>query len=125
MRGSFPPIDMAEPPRIDGVELDPVRRTLSRGGVAVRLRSSEWGLAVLLARRFGRPVSGAAILDWLYGDREDGGPDWAADCVRAFVCRLRAALRKIGAPVEIVTVWGGGYGMVWRLPRGEACDDAA
>lgn len=49
-------------------------------------------------------VSYDDIINHLYGDREDGGPDYAADVIKVMLCGLRKE-----CPVKINTIWGRGF----------------
>ena len=56
----------------------------------------------------GSPLPVARFVFALYGDRVDGGPDTAQNCVMVQMSNLRTWLRKHG--VEILTIGGGdGY----------------
>ena len=77
----------------------------SRG---VHLTKSEARLVLALKGR-NRPVTRSAILDALYGDRPDGGPDWAESNVQVFVSRIRAKIRQAKLPWSLIAIPGIGY----------------
>ena len=55
----------------------------------------------------GRVVSKDELIEALYGNCADGGPDDADNCIRVSMSILRLALAPSG--VEIGTCWGGGW----------------
>lgn len=57
-------------------------------------------LFCLMADRF-IPIAG--LIDIFYGDREDGGPEWAANCIKVHTCRLR---KKLVGSGWMVKRWG-------------------
>lgn len=84
-----------------GIVLDPVRRTVERGGQPLRLSKQEFRLLHLLMRRRGQVLSQGQILEHLYD--LDSARD--LNTVEVLVGRLR---RKIGADL-ITTLRGFGY----------------
>ncbi len=96
--------------RIDSLEIDLDRRTLSAGGEVVRLSRREWLLLEALARNAGTPVTREELLSagW--------GPDTAArQVLRVSIGRLR---RKLGTPA-------GGEGPLRTVPGGRYVLDPA
>ncbi len=84
---------------------DTVTREVTRGGITVRLTKREHSLLELLIKNAGRPVTRDAILDAVWGFRNDV----EENTVEAFVKLLR---QKIDAPFPIKllhTVRGIGY----------------
>lgn len=53
------------------------------------------GVGTYLGAHRGRLCSSPEIIDWVYGEHEDGGPDNAPDCVRIAIMRLQ----RMGAPI--------------------------
>lgn len=53
------------------------------------------GISTLLAASPGEIVSAAKLVDWLYGDDEEGGPEWALSNIRVAIARLR----RQGVPI--------------------------
>jgi two-component system OmpR family response regulator len=85
--------------------LDPVSRTVTRGGVAVELTPREFGLLQYLLRRKGEVVTKSEILDNVWDSAFDG-PE---NVVEVYIGYLR---RKIDAPfgrTSIRTLRGFGY----------------
>jgi len=58
-----------------------------------------------------RPRTCAELVDLLYAEREDGGPDFAATTVHVFVNQMRGKLKPHGMTIRS----GGGPGAVYRL----------
>lgn len=94
----------------DLIWLDARRRTISRGGLIVRLGRLQWTLAAALVVRGERWITVAEIAEHLYGDLEDGGPDEATSIIRLMIHRLRGRERNQRAQnlVGILTIdaWG-------------------
>jgi two-component system OmpR family response regulator len=97
--------------RVDDLELDPARRTCTRGGAAISLTAREFALLELFMRRPGEALSKQQILDHVWGFDFEGDEN----IVEVYVGYLR---RKIDDPFgrrSIQTVRGVGY----RLLREE------
>lgn len=73
----------------------------------------------MLARSIGRPVRRDAMIDRLYGDRADGGPDRAVNILMVQVSRLRREIEPFG---WTISNGRGGSGELaqWRLIPTEA-----
>jgi two-component system OmpR family response regulator len=85
--------------------IDPVERSVSRGGRRIALLPREYALLVHLARARGRCVSRAELLEAVWRLRFDPG----TNVVEVHVSRLRAKLDR-GAPAPmLVTERGRGY----------------
>ena len=74
--------------------------TLDRVGLKVFLRALSYnslrtGVGTYLGAYRGRICSGAEIMDWVYADREDGGPENPANGLRVTICHLRHDGAKI------------------------------
>lgn len=87
------------------MSLDIGQRTLTINGERVHLTGKEFDLLQLLMVRRDVLVTKEAILDRLYGGRDEPEPK----IVDVFVCKLRAKLRPSGADRHLRTVWGQGY----------------
>jgi DNA-binding response OmpR family regulator len=85
-----------------GVELDPARRTVARGGLPVPLSPKEFAVLAYLLARPGRVVSAEELLDHVW----DEAANPFTTTVKTTLGRLRA---KLGEPPVIVTVREGGY----------------
>ena len=64
-------------------------------------------LAIVYGRN--RPVARSLIMDGLYGDRIDGGPDSGDKIIEQFVLRVRRKIQKAGLPWKLNNVYGFGY----------------
>lgn len=85
--------------------MDPVTRSVRRGGTAISLTAREYGLLEYLMRRHDQIVSKAEILDNVWDPAFDGGDN----VVEVYIGYLR---RKIDAPFGVhtlMTVRGMGY----------------
>lgn len=66
-----------------------------------------------LRRANGRMVSQSTLVDAMYGDREDGGPDDAKRVLHVLICRLRRQGHPIGGGGSAGGYcWEGGRGIV-------------
>ncbi|MEV4619020.1 response regulator transcription factor [Asanoa sp. NPDC049573] len=99
-RRSVPPV----PPvlRCADVELDPARRTVTRGGRPVALTPKEFAVLAHLLARPGLVVSAEELLDHVW----DEAANPFTTTVKTTLGRLRA---KLGEPSIITTVREGGY----------------
>jgi DNA-binding response OmpR family regulator len=84
------------------VELDPARRTVTRGGRPVELTPKEFGVLEVLLAADGAAVSVEELLERVW----DENVDPFTNTVRMTLVTLR---RKLGAPAVIETVKGAGY----------------
>jgi DNA-binding response OmpR family regulator len=87
------------------VEVDLLTREVRRGGVAVRLSTTEFELLVYLLRNAGRVLSREQILRAVWGYEYDPG----TNVVDVYVGYLRRKLRQTGEKDPIVTVRSVGY----------------
>ncbi len=101
------PAEPDEAPIVAGdVEIDPARRTVTRGGAPVALTVREFDLLLFLARHPGRPFTRAQLLERIWGITYEGY-DRTID---SHVQRLRAKVEAdAGDPQVVRTVWGVGY----------------
>lgn len=79
---------------LDHVSVEAFLRVLD----GYRQDSCQAVVAETLAAARGRPVSNDELVDRLYGDRADGGPDWASHGLGSFVRKLR----EKGFPIRTV-----------------------
>jgi len=96
----------AAPPvlKAGDVELDPAKRSVTRGGNAVELTRKEFGVLEVLISAGGSVVSSEELLERVW----DENADPFTTTVRVTVMTLR---RKLGEPGLIDTVVGAGYRM--------------
>ncbi len=87
------------------VEVDLITREVSRGGVPVRLSTTEFELLSYLLRNTGRVLSREQILRAVWGYEYDPG----TNVVDVYVGYLRRKLRQVGERDPIVTVRSVGY----------------
>jgi DNA-binding response OmpR family regulator len=88
--------------RAAGLELDPVRRTLTRDGAAVLLSAKEFGVVEALLRASPGVLSAEQLLEQVW----DENVDPFTKTVQVTVGRLR---RKLGDPPVVETIPGAGY----------------
>jgi DNA-binding response OmpR family regulator len=88
----------------DGIELDPARRTLTRGGYPIELARKEFAVLEVLMGADGATVSAEELLERVWDEHTDP----FTNVVRMTIMTLR---RKLGEPVAIETVIGVGYRM--------------
>jgi len=94
---------------VDGLEIDTVRRLVSRDGTPVRLTPKEYDLLVMLAQHAGRVVTHKALLTSVWG------PAHAEDMhyLRVFIGQLRGKVERDAAQPKIIrTEPGVGYRFV-------------
>jgi DNA-binding response OmpR family regulator len=87
------------------LEIDPLARTVTRGGRAIELTAREYHLLEYLARRRGEVVSRTEIEEHIY----DGQVDPLSNVVDSAVCNLRKKLAAAGDAPLIHTRRGLGY----------------
>ena len=86
------------------VELDPARRSVTRGGRAVELARKEFGVLEALMSADGATLSSEDLLERVWDDQTDP----FTNVVRMTIMTLR---RKLGEPQLVQTVIGVGYRM--------------
>lgn len=64
------------------------------------------GISTLLAASPGQVIPASTLIDWLYGDDEDGGPEWARNNIRVAIHKLR----QRGVPIKTHGWSGYSYG---------------
>ena len=106
----------ARPPvlRRGDLELDPAKRTATRGGADLALSRKEFGVLEVLMAADGAVVSLEELLDRVWDDNVDP----FTNTVRMTIMKLR---RKLGEPAVIHTVAGSGYRVVMRRASRSAC----
>jgi DNA-binding response OmpR family regulator len=97
--------------RAGDVELDPARRTVTRGGQQVDLTRKEFGVLEVLLAASGSVVSSEELLERVWDEHADP----FTTTVRVTVMTLR---KKLGEPGIIDTVVGSGY----RVPAASRID---
>lgn len=97
--------------RAGDVELDPARRTVTRGGQQVDLTRKEFGVLEVLLAASGSVVSSEELLERVWDEHADP----FTTTVRVTVMTLR---KKLGEPGIIDTVVGSGY----RVPAASRVD---
>jgi two-component system, OmpR family, KDP operon response regulator KdpE len=91
---------------IDGLEIDTLRRVVTRDGMAIRLTPKEYDLLVLLARHAGRVVTHRTLLTSVWGPAHEEDLQY----LRVFIGQLRQKIeRNPGEPWIIRTEPGVGY----------------
>lgn len=96
-----------------------VARDPSAHAEKLRLSSYEQALFRRLAKSFGQWVYTETLIDTIYGDDSDGGPEAAASAVAGILKGLRKKLRASDLWVE--TQFGRGNGarrLLWKSPGG-------
>lgn len=94
---------------VDGLEIDVVRRTVSRDGEPVRLTPKEYDLLLLLARHAGRVVTHKTLLTSVWGPAH--GDD--LHYLRVFIGQIRSKVEADPADPRIIrTEPGVGYRFV-------------
>lgn len=91
--------------RVGDLELDPMRRTVQRGGRAVELTALEYRLLEYLFYRSGEVVSRTAIWDHVFEDSSGG----SSNAVDVYIGYLRKKLNTGDSPDLIHTRRGQGY----------------
>lgn len=91
--------------RIADLEVDPMRRTVARGGRAIELTALEYRLLEYLAYRAGEVVSRSDIWEHVFEDGTGG----SSNAVDVYVSYLRKKLNAENLPDLIQTRRGQGY----------------
>lgn len=90
--------------------LHPVEAAPQRRRASVFTPSELRIVSLLYERRYGAPVTTGEIVDALYGDDPEGGPEDTRGCIEKFLCDARRKLAPMGCRIE--TNWGRGYRLV-------------
>jgi DNA-binding response OmpR family regulator len=94
--------------RVADLELDLLRRTVSRDGAAVHLSAKEFDLLAYFMRHPGQVLSREQILNGVWDYNHDPG----TNIVEVYVGYLRRKLALADRPVPIQTVRSAGYRLV-------------
>ena len=100
-----PTQDMAMSLRAADLEVDLLRRTVTRSGARIDLQPREYQILEFLLRHAGRVVTRTMLLESVW----DFHFDPKTNIVETHMSRLRAKLYREGAPDLIHTVRGAGY----------------
>jgi len=87
----------------DQASLDTRRYFQLRG---IHLTSNEGRIVAALVKKQ-RPLSNESLYDVLWGDDVDGGPEFAENCLKVAISKIRKKIA--GLPFSIETIWGKGY----------------
>lgn len=94
--------------RPDAILVDIARNIVMRGEISIRSRRRDLQVFLLLATRpIGSVCSVDSIIEQLWGDDKNGGPDNPAKAVSLSVSLIRKWGAMIGVSIE--TWWGRGY----------------
>ncbi len=103
-------------PRVTGNEsdipatlsLDRLGRAIVVDGTWVRLTRTEFRIMDRLLRTRSEVVLWDVLIDWVYGDAEDGGPENARRTLRVMVHKLKHRVLGMGLPwpVRSRPCWG-------------------
>lgn len=74
---------------------------------------TEARILALITQRPGRIVKKSALVDGVYFDHRDGGPDTASKGIGVHIFRIRKRLSDLGLPMKLETVHLAGYRMVY------------
>ena len=91
--------------RIADLEIDTIRRTVTRGGVAIDLKPKEYALLEYLMRNSDRPVTRSLIIEHVWDIHFDS----VSNVVEVHINSLRNKLDRGGAVQLIHTIRGVGY----------------
>lgn len=92
--------------QIDGISINIDERTVTVGEKLIHFTAKEYMVLEALSLRRGTVVTKSALLDYLYGQRDE--PE--IRIIDVFICRVRKKLLKVtGGAIYIETVWGQGY----------------
>ena len=101
------------PVHVGDLEVDPVARRVSRGGVAITLSAREFDILHLLASNAGNVVTRLAILDEVW----DGETDLRSNVIDVHVAAVRSKIDKPFGTDSITTLRGVGYRLETRAGR--------
>jgi two-component system OmpR family response regulator len=100
-----PTQDLAMSLRVADLEVDLLRRAVTRSGARIDLQPREYQILEFLLRHAGRVVTRTMLLESVW----DFHFDPKTNIVETHMSRLRAKLYREGAPDLILTVRGAGY----------------
>lgn len=91
--------------RVGDLEIDRLRRTVTRGDSVIDLQPREYELLEYLMSHAGSIVTRTMLLETIWNIRFDPG----TNIVETHICRLRAKIDRGSDPALIETVRGAGY----------------
>ncbi len=91
--------------KVDDLELDPLRRTVQRGGTPINLSGKEYALMEYLMRNKGIILSQSKIIDHVWDRNYDG----TSNLINVYINHLREKIDKNAEVKLIKTVRGQGY----------------
>ena len=91
--------------RVGDLELDPARRTVSRGGAAIELTAREFALLEYLMRRSGEVLTRTQLIEHVWDFAYDGD----SNVVDVYIRYLRNKVDRPFGRDSIRTVRGAGY----------------
>ena len=91
--------------KVDDLELDPLRRTVKRGGTPITLSGKEYALLEYLMRNKGIILSQSKIIDHVWDRNYDG----TSNLINVYINHLREKIDKDAEVKLIKTVRGQGY----------------
>jgi DNA-binding response OmpR family regulator len=71
-------------------EIEAVRMPRRQADVILRLRQAAGGV-----------VTNAQLIDFVYGDQPDGGPESASFCIQSYICKARPKIQAVGWTVTV------------------------
>lgn len=80
-------------------------------GKSIGLSPLQVKLLAIMARKYPHTATKAGILEVLYGDDPNGGPEYADRIVLIYIHTIRKKLK--GTSLSIETIWGVGYKFVY------------
>ena len=92
--------------RCPAIRVDFGSRRISRDRIVVTLKPTGFRLAAVLLFAAPAFIHRDALIDYLWGDQSDGGPEWARNCIDAHLVAVRRGLPALG--VEIHNHYGRG-----------------
>jgi DNA-binding response OmpR family regulator len=112
-RGERPPLPQRY--AVGSLEVDPGSRTASVAGTPLDLSATEYRLLEFFARERGNTLSRTQILEKIWDYDFQG----LSNIVDVYVAQLRRKLGALRSTATIATVWGVGYKLVAKAPKGE------
>ncbi len=112
-RGERPPV-----PRryaVGSLEVDSGARAAAVAGTPLELSATEYRLLEFFARERGNTLSRTQILEKIWDYDFQG----SSNIVDVYVAQLRRKLAALRSTATIATVWGVGYKLVAKTPKGE------
>lgn len=89
-----------EQPWSDDIRLDAKTHSVTWRGQTVYLDGYDWQILAFLGLRRGAPQPTAAIIEQIFGWRDDGGPLMAEKAVHVYTARLRKRLRLLPMAIK-------------------------